>query len=81
MQTTQVCLEYVPAYGGSALAARDYATARESAVIAFTSAGNLQGTQGWDENVFRIPIRSDFMGCWYALPDSTSTTVVDCMLS
>lgn len=72
IQTTQVCLEYVPVYGGGAMAPRDYAAAMGSTVIAFTSADNLYRTQGWDENVFRIPIRSDFLGRWYALPGSTS---------
>lgn len=72
IKTIQVCLEYVPEFGGSAVAARAYAEAMESAVIAFTSKDHMRHTQGWDEDVFRIPIRSDFLGRKYALPGSKS---------
>jgi glycosyltransferase involved in cell wall biosynthesis len=68
IKSTQVCLEYVPQCGGSAIAGRDYAAAMESAVIAFTSFNHMNCTEGWDKNVLRIPIRSDFLGRWYALP-------------
>jgi glycosyltransferase involved in cell wall biosynthesis len=69
-RTYQVCLEYTPEFGGSAVAAKAYANAMNSSVIAFTSAKQGQYSEGWNENVLRIPVRSDFPGRQYALPSS-----------
>jgi len=67
-KVTQICLEYVPSYGGSAWSVRDFNRAFESSIIAFTSAGNKNRLQEWNTQVCRIPIRSGFLGRKYALP-------------
>lgn len=72
MKTVQVCLEYVPSIGGSVITVKDYVEALGSEVIAFTSVNNIDRTQGWDKGVWRVPIRSDFIGRQYGLPGSKS---------
>ncbi|MBX3053003.1 MAG: glycosyltransferase [Caldilineaceae bacterium] len=52
------------------MAVRDYAIAMDSFVVAFTSNRNLGYTQGWDDKVLRVPIRPDFLGRAYAVPES-----------
>ncbi|HAJ35397.1 MAG TPA: hypothetical protein DCL15_06855 [Chloroflexi bacterium] len=74
LSSAQICLEYTPAFGGSASAVRDYALALESRVIAFTSTEAPDRPDGWSKiPVWDVPARKDFLGQAYAWPGSAKS--------
>lgn len=71
MKVAQVCLEYVPSFGGSVKTVDAFMQALGSTIIAFTSAGNKVQAPEWNENICRVPIYPGFLGRSYACPVSS----------
>lgn len=84
LPSTQVCLEYTPAFGGSASAVRDYALALQSNVVAFTSTKTSDRPNGWSSSpVWDVPVRADILGRAYAWPASNKALreAISCLQS
>lgn len=70
IRTTQVCLEYVRSFGGSAKAVRDFASALESVIVAFSPLH--ERSEEWSDNVIHVPTLRSWLGRLYSVPDGSS---------
>jgi glycosyltransferase involved in cell wall biosynthesis len=72
LTTCQLCLEYTPAFGGSASAVRDYALALESNVVAFTLTKTPDRPNGWSRVQVRdVPVSTNLLGQAYTWSGDT----------
>lgn len=68
MKVVQVCLEYVPSFGGSIATVMDFNRVFKTSIIAFNLADNMVQDQSWNQNVFRVPIGAGILGRCYSWP-------------